>query len=147
MISNAHINRRTFLAIAAGLATATATLGLAIALPAKADPIYAAIACHQAAARAWDAAYASWPAPYPKALGDAGDVEIAAIDRVIYTAPTTREGLKTLTDYLAELRSGCIAAEISYRLEMEGYTFDLKPPGWFDGAVAFFIARRASEIA
>jgi hypothetical protein len=138
-------DRRNFLTVAGGLAATIAT-SLAIAASPGAcavqDPIYAAIDAHQAAARAYDVAFElSWPhskpEPCPGMLKAAADVEGAAIDRVINTAPTTRWGLEALANYLAEPRSGCIAGIINYRLQQEGHMFKLNPDkGYFNLAVA-----------
>jgi hypothetical protein len=151
-------DRRHFLAIFASAVAACAGLA-ATGLPAiaAADPIFAAIDDHRAAGRAFDAAFrVAW---LRNGYGGGPSVsvecavEVAAIDRVIDTAPTTRAGLKALSDYLTEIRSGCISGMISQRLQAEGHIFEINPDTNlpitdrpFGASTAFFIARRAEEI-
>jgi hypothetical protein len=147
-------SRRRFLAISAGAVAACAGLAV-IGLPAiaDADPIYAAIEAHREASRAYDAASKAAWARYNLGYVSECDVLVAAIDRAIDTAPTTRGGLKTLSDYLAEAENGGIGVRIHQRLQAEGHVFEINPDPdltmadrFFGSSVAFFIARRTAEI-
>ena len=122
------------------------------------DPIFAAIDEHREASRAYDAASKAAWARRRNGGDDLGygaecDALVATIDRVIDTAPSTRGGLKTLSDYLAEAENGGIGVRINQRLQAEGHVFEINPDPdltmadrFFGSSVAFFIARRAAEI-
>jgi hypothetical protein len=153
MMTEGNSTRRHFLAISAGAVAACAGLAV-IALPAiAADPIYAAIEAHREASSAYDAASKAAWARYNLGYVSECDALVAAIDRVIDTAPTTRGGLKALSDYLAEGENGGIGVRINQRLRAEGHVFEINPDPdltmadrFFGSSVAFFIARRTAEI-
>jgi hypothetical protein len=144
--------RKLLLAAVVGLA-ATATAGIAIAAPVAADPIFAAIEAHREASCAYDAASKAAWARYNLGYVSECDALVAAIDRVIDTAPTTRAGLKALSDYLADAENWGIGVRINQRLRAEGHVFKINPDPdltmadrFFGSSVAFFIARRTAEI-
>jgi hypothetical protein len=116
-----------------GVGAVAACAGLALTgLPAMAavDPIFAALEAHREASNAYDAA--SKPAWARRRNGGENlgyvaecDALVEAIDRVIDTAPTTRDGLKALSDYLAEAENGGIGVRIKERLHAEGHVFEI----------------------
>jgi hypothetical protein len=100
------ITRRAILTVAASLAAATATLGLAIGVasdtnPAP-DPVFAAIDTHQEAAAKFHGENAKLGAT------DIDDAQAALVawaataEALIGTAPTTRAGVRALDRHLRE---------------------------------------------
>jgi hypothetical protein len=106
-VSTITVDRRELLlTLAAGLA-ATATAGIAIAAPADADPIFAAMDAYREAIMKFDAGLAKWGA---EGAADANwppvNVELSAMlvaERALMdTAPTTLAGLRAFESYLLE---------------------------------------------
>jgi hypothetical protein len=156
-LSTITVDRRKLLVSAIGLVSATVVTGLAISASPSAcwapDPIYAAIASHREAAQVLDAAHrAAWIrngyGGGPSISAECED-EIAAISGVIDTLPTSHAGVRALSEYLGEPRSGCIAYMINDRLQEEGHAFEAhfndQYHPWRE-SVAFFMARRAAGI-
>jgi hypothetical protein len=114
------------------------------------DPIHAAIANHQAAAKDFDAGHARLVALLPdvpeaddNATQNALRAEIAAAEVLIVTSPTTRTGLQALTVYLREERQHGVAQYVDQGGTLEdGRTYVMH-----DGTGAEkLIAWRAAEL-
>jgi hypothetical protein len=113
-----------------------------------ADPIYAAIAEHQASIQNADRENERLEAAGPD--GDwrpthAALVAIGAAARVLMdTAPTTYAGLRALEDYLNDDRNRSLIGRIERTITTDdGFTYRM---GGGSGAVDWFIAKRAAEI-
>jgi hypothetical protein len=128
--------RRNFLTVAGGLAATIAT-SLAIAAAPGAcqmpDPIFEAIANHRAAAQAFDTAHAGLVAGLPDIAGaDDTDAqaalraEIEAAKALIAIAPTTRTGLRALTEYLGEERQHGVSWYVEQTITVEGHTSTMR---------------------
>ena len=152
--------RRTILAAGAALAVAaTLVTGAAIAMPAP-DPIFAAIEAHRAACAAFDLVYAPVRAAWPVQAIDlvdvldfdhihaVADLETAATNSLLDTAPTTRGGLRALEAHLTDERSYLLRHLAWQRLNAEGHRFPRATEGreFNDAPVAMFLARHAAAL-
>jgi hypothetical protein len=119
MTAQSQTSRRLFLAAGSASAVFGALAQATVAAPADADPIFAAIDRHKVAERAFlvtcnltdevqaeregrevtEADHAAWDS--------ARDVEEAALQALIETAPTSKAGARAAIEWLAHYDRGC----------------------------------------
>jgi hypothetical protein len=140
-------SRRTILvgALGAGLAIAAPEAYLAP------DPIFKAMAVHQATAAAVDSAHATIVASLPEIIETDIDVmqapimaEVEATMALVATAPTTRAGLQALTVYLREERQHGVSRFVDQTITVDGHTAISRS---IFGGNETLIARRTAELA
>jgi stage V sporulation protein SpoVS len=109
--------RRSVLTVAAALASATVAGTLAILVSRVADPVFAAIARHQAAAQTVDALIVERQRIYTAGDDNIPEFDPALVEgehraaqAVISTVPTTNAGRQALKEHLAHERYGVCRA-------------------------------------